>query len=268
MHYPTLETEYNLIFFYLFNMFPTEFNLDLSQHELWSLRADCGVEECKNYKKKETDYLNLSDDLDLILYYDLERKVGKNIPEKGIARLLKLADAEPALRLFSFTFFSRHRHFYRLRSQVLKVFERFRLEVSNVFERLSSDETKCVPRGRLSSYSEEDINMCDNKQNTREVNIDSALKDVYDAFKRGLDILTAHCKEAKKYVSTYDEKRQLSDVYHLLNKHEAELLCDWQSITKKYVHVKFLLHSLENLKLGLQSTAAVSRIPQFIVEPN
>lgn len=265
MHYPTLETEYNLIYFYLFNMFPTEFNLDLSQHELWSLRADCGVEECKNYKKKETDYLNLSDDLDLILYYDLERKKDKNIPEKGIERLLKLADAEPALRLFSFTFFSRHRPFYRLRSQVLKFFERFRLEVSNVFKILSSAEPKCAPRSCLSSDSDEDINMCDNKQNSREMDIDSALKDVYDAFKRGLDILTAHSKEAKKYLSTYDEKRQLSDVYHLLDRHEAELLCDWQSITKKYVHVKFLLHSLENLKLGLQSTAAASRIPQFIV---
>ena len=265
MRYPTMETEYNLIFYYLLNTFPKPFGLDLSKDELWSLRTDCGVEECKNYRKGETEYLKSSDKLHSILHdNEMKRKMEKYLPEKEKEKVFAPNCSKPVLRSFSSTFEFHHVRFFQLRSQILKDFESYRLELENVFMEMLNESLVCAPRGRLDSCSQEKIDMCDKKSN-REIDIQKALQIIYEKLRNGFDILNAHSKEAKKFILSNDHgKEELSVVYHHLNRHEAELLCDWQSITKKYVHIKFLLHSLENYKLALHSTPTKPRIPEFV----
>ena len=275
MSYPNLETEYNIIFKFLFDIIPESFDLDLSDDDVRSLQAVCGAEECNSYKNEATDYLSLSDKIDSVLRrYELQINAlkDKDVPERERERererLFELAGAEPALRLFSYTFMPLHVRFYRHRAQVIKFFEGFRLELGKVFASVTNEDPgECVPAKEMSSNRYEDINMCGKTQNGREIDIDTALKNIYQKFRTNLDILSAHSDEAKKYVSTYDNgKRELWEVYHVLYKHDAGLRCDLQSITKKYVHLKFLLHALENWKLGIHSTTKLPNVSRFLAD--
>ena len=247
LQYPTVETEYFLIFNVFIGMNPGSLSLDLTEHEILTLQEGCGREECRKYESRNVNIFKTSEELDRV-QIDYQKKVEKcstfmdDCPADIMTSFPHLTDV---VSLFVHQQALKFSYLY-IRNLVVHFLEE-NIEVSTD---LLFKATR--PQAEVSWKDSQESNKVLTKAETSLNQLYSEYKKRFDSILKGSDVMKSFLPINGKL------PRFLAKMNFALTDHETMLSCDWQAVAIKYVQLSF---QIRNLRFWIQASHETNTVP-------
>ena len=259
---PTVEAEYFLMFDLFFGISPGQLFLELTDHEILTLRENCGNEECKEYESRDDrdDLLSKSFCEINKLYSHYEGQVDHcfTCPKGCPPELRRDLDH---FQFMSSIFIRQLRLLISEHDLIRNSFSTFLATKSERIELLILNLTKPSARSIYKctkNCKKETLVLGQDKTFQKIAKLEIAMHNFYTKFKASLDKLQECLSRAKSFIfSTEGLPHVLLEIGSALHKYSIALICDWQSVAARYVILSF---QVQKLQLGMKKILTNSRL--------
>lgn len=261
---PTVEAEYFLMFDLFFDMSPGNLFLELTDHEILTLQENCGHEECQEYKTRD-DHLSKSFCEINKLYNDYNEQVDHcSVCPNGCSPELK-SDL-PHFQFMSLVFI-RQRPLISEHGVTRDSFSMFLATESKRIESVILKVTKPSVRELnecIENCKKKPLALDQYKTYMENVKLEIAMRKLYAKFKASLDNLHKRSAQAKSYIFSRGRPPHiLLEISSALHKYGITLSCDWQSLTARYVILRFQVQKLQLAAKQLLKNSRLLGISEF-----
>ncbi len=259
LQYPSLETEYFLIFNVFFGRNPSSLFLELTEHEILALQEGCGRDQCRKYKAKNVNLFKTSDELDRV-HIDYQKKVDQcssfieGCPtdiKTGLPHftfVVFILDHQQALKL---SFFHMRNSFVTFLGNEMKRLKKLLFTATRPRAEIPCEDATHRTDDMCSQFHKQDL--------------ETVLHKWYRNYKKSFDLVMENSDELKSSMSINGKlPRFLAKMNFALTNYDTTLNCDWQAVAIKYVQLSFQVRNLNYWIQAVHETSTVPSVSDFL----